>query len=72
MLAPQGTLVIANFLPQISGAGYMEAVMDWWLIYRNEEDMKKLIIDLPINEIESIKQYRDPDDNITFLEIKKT
>ena len=42
MLAPQGVLVIANFLPQITGAGYMDAVMNWWLIYQNEEDMKKL------------------------------
>lgn len=71
MLAPGGTLLTANFLPDIYDVGFMEAVMDWWLVYRDEKDMLALLRDIPESEIASIKQYRDPDDNITFLELRK-
>ena len=35
-------LVVANFLPDIWGAGYMETFMDWKLIYRTAEEMEGL------------------------------
>jgi extracellular factor (EF) 3-hydroxypalmitic acid methyl ester biosynthesis protein len=71
MLAPKSTLLTANFLPNIQDVGFMEAAMDWWLIYRDEKDMLALLTGIPESEIESIRQYRDPDDNITFLEVRK-
>jgi len=42
MLAPGGSLLIANMMPDLSGAGYMEGVMDWWLIYRTVREVRKL------------------------------
>lgn len=36
ILAPQGRIVLANFLPNHLTAGWMEAVMDWHLIYRSQ------------------------------------
>jgi len=42
MLNPGGRLLIANMLTDFPGAGYMEAVMDWWLIYRTAAQFKRL------------------------------
>jgi len=37
-----GSLVIPNLTPHNEEVGYMEAVMDWWMCYRNETDMCEL------------------------------
>ncbi len=42
MLNPKGRLLIANMLTDFPGAGYMEAIMDWWLIYRTAAQFKRL------------------------------
>ena len=38
-LTPSGTITLANFVPHHLATGWMDAVMDWQLIYRNEEDL---------------------------------
>ncbi len=68
-LAPHGTLLIANFTPETHGRGYMEAFMDWNLIYRDESELISLadqLLEQPPYEI-----YRDRLDNIVYLEISK-
>jgi len=42
MLAPQGPLLIANFTPDTRDAAFMEACMDWHLIYRDERQLVEL------------------------------
>jgi SAM-dependent methyltransferase len=42
MLNPRGRLLIANMLPELPSAGYMEAAMDWWLIYRTIPQLRAL------------------------------
>ena len=69
MLKSGGKLMIANFLPNIPDIGYMEAIMDWWLIYRDEKQMLDLTKGISPHEILSIEQYSEPDKNITFLEV---
>jgi extracellular factor (EF) 3-hydroxypalmitic acid methyl ester biosynthesis protein len=34
-----GILLVPNLTPHNDEAGYMEAVMDWWMCYRTERDM---------------------------------
>ena len=43
LLAPGGKLLLANFAHSHVDSAYMEAFMDWRLIYRTEEDMQRLL-----------------------------
>jgi extracellular factor (EF) 3-hydroxypalmitic acid methyl ester biosynthesis protein len=38
-LAPGGDIILANFMPDHLAIGWMDAVMDWHLIYRNEDEL---------------------------------
>lgn len=40
ILAPGGKFVLANFVPHNLAAGWLDAVMDWHLIYRQEEELR--------------------------------
>jgi extracellular factor (EF) 3-hydroxypalmitic acid methyl ester biosynthesis protein len=42
MLRPGGRLVIANLAPDLRNIAYMEAMMDWWLIYRDEMGLMRV------------------------------
>ncbi len=39
LLNPGGSILIPNFHPETLGRGWLEAVMDWWLVYRTELGM---------------------------------
>lgn len=39
VMAPGGTFLLANFVPDHLSAAWMEAVMDWHLIYREPEEL---------------------------------
>jgi len=41
-LRPGGTLLIPNLTPSNVEVGFMEAVMDWWMVYRDERAMARL------------------------------
>lgn len=45
MLAPRGRLLLANFMPGIPEAGYMEAISDWYLTYRTPLKFAQLVDD---------------------------
>ena len=47
----------------------MCAVMDWWLIYRAEVDMQSLLDQISTAELGKVRLYRDPDEQILFLEV---
>ena len=71
MLNPGGRLLIANFLPGISSVGYMEAFMDWWLIYRTEAELLRLAEPLPDEQVETINLFVEENKNIAFLEVSR-
>jgi hypothetical protein len=43
LLKPSGRLLAANFAPELSDAAYLEACLDWWPVYRREQDLATLV-----------------------------
>lgn len=71
MLNPGGRLVVANFLPAIADIGYMEAYMDWFLIYRDRHDMMQLTNLIDQAELDDIRVWVEEHQNIVFLSVTK-
>ena len=71
MTRPGGTLLIPNFKAGAPDTGYMEAFMDWRLIYRNHDEMRALAAALPADRVADIEVFDDDDDTITFLLVSK-
>ena len=71
MTRPGGTLLIPNFAAGARDTGYMEAFMDWHLIYRTHSDMQALAAALPAGEVADLEIFDDADDTITFLLVNK-
>jgi SAM-dependent methyltransferase len=69
MLNPGGKIWIANFAPGIWTAAFMEAVMDWWLIYRSEEQLEALSDRIDPAKIASSRTFVEPEKNVVFLEL---
>ncbi len=71
MLKPGGELMVGNFMPGIRDIGYMEAYMDWSLVYRNRWDMVDLTAEIPQEQIETVSLYAEENQNIIFLSVRK-
>ncbi len=71
MLQPGGKLVIANFLPSIDDIGYMEACMDWFLVYRDRFEMMGLTRLIPQVLISDVRVTTEENQNIVFLEVTR-
>ena len=69
MLNPGGRLLVANFLPDIWGAGYMESFMDWKLIYRSAEEMEALCANIEDAQISLRRTFIERHANIVFMEV---
>jgi hypothetical protein len=69
MLNPGGKVWIANFVEDLWSTAYMEAVMDWWLVYRSEERLTRLAEGLDPAKVASQRLFREPADHVAFLEI---
>jgi hypothetical protein len=67
MTRPGGMMLIPNFLTGTPDAAYMEAFMDWNLIYRNQSDMMALTADLPRSAVADCRVFDDENEAITFL-----
>jgi extracellular factor (EF) 3-hydroxypalmitic acid methyl ester biosynthesis protein len=71
MLTPGGRLLLANFLPSSSSTAFMEAYMDWWLIYRTKSEMLNLVTTLPEEEMGHCHLFTEENENIVFLEVER-
>jgi extracellular factor (EF) 3-hydroxypalmitic acid methyl ester biosynthesis protein len=69
MLRTGGKLLVANFAPNLTDIGFMEASMDWWLIYRDEEACGKLLEKIDVRHPR--RNFRDETGNIVFVEVTK-
>ena len=70
-LKPGGRLIVANFLPDIRDAGYMEIFMDWRLIYRDERQIRAFARKIDPAELRSTRYFPEPNRNVGFLEITR-
>lgn len=64
-----GRLLIANFLAEPPNVGFMEAFMDWWLTYRDEEDMIRMTARIDPKKLSGLRLYSDETGCIVFLEL---
>jgi hypothetical protein len=71
LLGSNGRLLIANFTPATHDAAFMEAIMDWHLVYRTAEDMVRLTARIPGRDIAAIEQFSDDNGHITYLRVVK-
>ena len=63
--APDGRIVLANFAPGHLSIGWMEAVMDWQLIYREEGELAGYAQQIGL----AAKTWRDPTDAVVWCEM---
>ena len=67
-----GSVVIANLTPHNDEVGYMEAVMDWWMCYRTEADMRELAALLHADPAQfRTTTYLGSDNRIAWLQIDR-
>ncbi|CAK0764179.1 hypothetical protein CCP2SC5_330022 [Azospirillaceae bacterium] len=71
MLNGGGSLLVPNLTHNVYEAGYMEAFMDWHMIYRESDDMNRLVSCVHEPEISSKNIFKDPWGNIIFFELTK-
>ncbi len=71
MLRPGGRLLVANFRPGVEDVGYMEAFMDWRLIYRDAAAMERLTAGVPGPELAGCRISDDPTGSLVFLELDR-
>jgi len=66
-----GVTLLTNFLPDIVGAGYMEAFMAWDLIFRNREELIDTARKIPSDQIAEKRVYVEEDERVVFVELSK-
>jgi extracellular factor (EF) 3-hydroxypalmitic acid methyl ester biosynthesis protein len=71
MLNPKGRVIIANFMPNLWCTAYMEALLDWNLIYRTTDEMQALSSTIPVAEVSRCSTFIEENKNIAFMEILK-
>lgn len=68
MLRPGGRVVLANFVPDSNGRGYMDTMMDWRLIYRSECELRSLF---PPQSHEQVRTHLDPHGNVAYGTLRR-
>jgi len=71
LLRPGGRLVIGNFAAGIYDAGYLEAVADWFLVYRGANEMLDLASGIDPAEVSLKRVYTRQSPDIFYLELRR-
>ncbi|MEO8597166.1 MAG: class I SAM-dependent methyltransferase [Candidatus Solibacter sp.] len=71
MLNPGGKVWVANFTEDLWSTGYMEAVMDWWLVYRSEQHLAGMAEYVDRAKIASQRTFFECEKNVAILEVVK-
>lgn len=70
-LRPGGQLLLTNFVDNVEAVGYMEAFMDWNLIYRNRIQMMEMTSRIPERMIRRVSCFSEENYNVIFLSIER-
>jgi hypothetical protein len=54
-----------------TNVGFMEAFLDWWLIYRTRAELLQVADTVPDKQLETMHIFMDENINIAFLEIER-
>lgn len=68
---PGGTLLVSNPLDTFSEAGYLEAYMDWRMVYRSRAAVEALAAGLPDDAVESVTYLQNPEATLAALAIRR-
>jgi extracellular factor (EF) 3-hydroxypalmitic acid methyl ester biosynthesis protein len=71
MLRPGGQLLVANFAPNLRDIGYLEAIMDWMLLYRTEAAVARFGDRIPREQIAEQRLFRDGPGNVVYLTLRR-
>lgn len=71
LLEPGGRLVIANFMPDLVETAYMEAFMDWWLIYRDAAAVAELAAEIPSASVAKRRVATNENGTVAYLDVTK-
>jgi extracellular factor (EF) 3-hydroxypalmitic acid methyl ester biosynthesis protein len=71
MLRPGGRLLVVNFRPGVEDVGYMEAFMNWKLIYRDTAAMERLSAGVSSAALARQHLSDDPTKTLVFLELDR-
>ena len=71
LLAPGGRLLVANFCPELEDAAFMEAVMDWRLIYRTDDEVAAFASEVPAEAVAARRVFRDSVGMVAYLELER-
>jgi hypothetical protein len=67
LLKPAGMLTVGNFCPRNHGRGFMEGMMDWSLILRGRDDLRRLAQEACPDR--ALRTYTDQPGNVHYLDI---
>jgi len=70
-LSPGGRLVLTNFLHGTRDIAYMEAMMDWFLIFRTQSEIVAFADDIPADQIARLHSYQCPTASVGYVSIRK-
>ncbi|GCF07558.1 class I SAM-dependent methyltransferase [Dictyobacter arantiisoli] len=70
-LNPGGHLLVANYVPNIRSVGFLEAFMNWWLVYRSRPELLAVSDTLPSRQIRNYNVSMDECQYIAILDIER-
>ena len=71
LVKPGGSMIIPNFAKNTLEQGYMECFMDWFLIYRDENEVYEFMSEINMSQVADHKIYSDQFGNILYLKVTK-
>ena len=64
-----GTFLASNFLADNANRAFMESLMDWHVVTRDERQLMQLVSELPAVQIGERSIFTDAGKNIAYLEV---